>query len=255
MTSAVDSHNSLGISASKTTPAPSTKTAPATPSLRKGRKRTSLENALSSTTPVSDDQKLLFSVGASDPSVRSAKKRLDLDSFQKKRNVAFEKKGLLSPSKDSTKRVDSTKPTADEIKRQLGRVSKLSDLQARLRKIESLKVPHPAKTTGCSIPRLSKAPVDLVITSPIKQTPMKSPYKASPKKQLAFSHKVVLPQPTEHTPLPRSYRQLADFFRQMDGLVAMMFNRGQIVTVKKLCESVQQSTKKTFGDKQLRQIR
>lgn len=56
-------------------------------------------------------------------------------------------------------------------------------------------------------------------------------------------------------PLPHHYRFLAELFRGMETVVALLYNRSEKITFTKLKPSIQEMLKRTFNEKHLAQIK
>jgi len=159
-----------------------------------------------------------------------------------------------------------------EVKQRLGNV-KLKDLKARLATLDrsgkiaaSLSKTEALKPTG----RPSLPPTSLLMKLETPRTPTKcqsvyptaSPLKsstkatASPRKTPAFKRFHSLTKPLDRSlPMCYNYRLLADVFRAVDSTVAMFYNRKELITVAKLCCTVQDMTKRPFLPCYLPQIR
>lgn len=64
-----------------------------------------------------------------------------------------------------------------------------------------------------------------------------------------------LPTTVTNLPLPYSYRILGEMFRAMETVVAMLYNRNEIITFTKLKPSVQEMLRRDFTKKELGQIK
>ncbi|XP_013190757.2 DNA replication factor Cdt1 [Amyelois transitella] len=99
--------------------------------------------------------------------------------------------------------------------------------------------------------------------SPIEvpQRPLISPRKVvvspvkSPSKVPAYIRHASLAAPSTSLPLPHQYRFLAELFRGMETVVALLYNRNEKITFAKLKPSVQEMLKRNFTEKHLAQIK
>ncbi|KAH9630448.1 hypothetical protein HF086_016986 [Spodoptera exigua] len=90
------------------------------------------------------------------------------------------------------------------------------------------------------------------------------PAPATPQRPLISPRKVVVPAYIRHAalastssslPLPHHYRFLAELFRGMETVVALLYNRNEKITFAKLRPSVQEMLKRSFTQKHLAQIK
>ncbi|CAH2217183.1 DNA replication factor Cdt1 [Pararge aegeria] len=84
-----------------------------------------------------------------------------------------------------------------------------------------------------------------VVVSPIK----------SPSKVPAYLRHSSLASSSSSLPLPHHYRFLAELFRGMETVVALLYNRNEKISFNKLKPSVQEMLKRNFTDKHLAQIK
>ncbi|XP_023946825.2 DNA replication factor Cdt1 [Bicyclus anynana] len=95
----------------------------------------------------------------------------------------------------------------------------------------------------------------------VLQRPIISPRKVfvspvkSPSKVPAYLKHSSLAASTSSLPLPHHYRFLAELFRGMETVVALLYNRNEKITFNKLKPSVQEMLKRNFTDKHLAQIK
>ncbi len=156
------------------------------------------------------------------------------------------------------------KMSANEIRKMLPKVNKLSDLQKNLKKVSGFKEPSPAKKVRPP-PKLTKGSFSLEIVSPSKKPPASSPrkaaapdptVKASPRKRLDFdSAAKSAPNQGDRDllPLPMSYTRLKKTFSSLDSMVATRHNRHQAIPVETFMEEIRRATGVTT--KHLKQIR
>ncbi|XP_076248492.1 chromatin licensing and DNA replication factor double parked [Calliopsis andreniformis] len=101
---------------------------------------------------------------------------------------------------------------------------------------------------------LAASPQRRILFEPKESTP--SPVKGSPTKAPAYQQYLSLAESgTPALPLPYSYRFLAEAFRCMDTVSAMLFNRKETITFKKLKPSVQELLRKNFTLEHVAQIK
>ncbi|KZC04828.1 PREDICTED: DNA replication factor Cdt1 [Dufourea novaeangliae] len=101
---------------------------------------------------------------------------------------------------------------------------------------------------------LAASPQKRILFEPKESTP--SPVKSSPTKAPAYQQYLSLAESgTPALPLPYNYRFLAEAFRCVDTVSAMLFNRKEIITFKKLKPAVQELLRKNFTLEHLAQIK
>ncbi|XP_053606454.1 DNA replication factor Cdt1 [Plodia interpunctella] len=84
-----------------------------------------------------------------------------------------------------------------------------------------------------------------VVVSPVK----------SPSKVPAYIKHASLATSSTSLPLPHQYRFLAELFRGMETVVALLYNRNEKITFAKLKPSIQEMLKRNFTEKHLAQIK
>ncbi|XP_015593810.1 DNA replication factor Cdt1 [Cephus cinctus] len=242
------------------------------------------------------------------------------------KNVVFEKKGALSPTKKRsatpkknqpvvTKIVNGTNepPAAgsitpkkgslmdrlskqdmslSEIKNRINKSGRLAELKASITRIKNCEARLDNLNNKDDIrkPQIKKFErIQLEVpVSPQKsnQSPSKSflsptknidlPKNASSQRRLLFAPKESTPSPVKSSPtkapayqrfqslsdsgplalpLPYSYRFLAEVFRCVDTVAAMLFNRKELITFKKLRPGVQEQLRRNFTLDHLAQIK
>ncbi|XP_076760581.1 chromatin licensing and DNA replication factor double parked [Xylocopa sonorina] len=98
------------------------------------------------------------------------------------------------------------------------------------------------------------SPQRKILFEPKETTP--SPVKGSPTKAPAYQQYLSLAESgTSTLPLPYHYRFLAEAFRCIDTVSAMLFNRKETITFKKLKPAVQELLRKNFTLEHLAQIK
>ncbi|XP_017892432.1 DNA replication factor Cdt1 [Ceratina calcarata] len=98
------------------------------------------------------------------------------------------------------------------------------------------------------------SPQRRILFEPKESTP--SPVKGSPTKAPAYQQYLSLAESgTPALPLPYHYRFLAEAFRCVDTVSAMLFNRKETITFKKLKPAVQELLRKNFNLEHLAQIK
>ncbi|XP_026478189.1 LOW QUALITY PROTEIN: DNA replication factor Cdt1-like [Ctenocephalides felis] len=207
-------------------------------------------------------------------------------------NKKDETKGTLSALNAKT---DIKDMSYAEIKTKLTKSSRLEELKARVNKLnEGMKKLDEKKLPKLEKPSLKEfKTIDLVVTtSPQKVlTPPRktlySPHKVLPKYNNGGCEQLMSPRKTEvarklnlsspvkaaianpayqryqglaesTTPslsLPHNYRCLAELFRCVDAVCAMLYNRKETITFKKLKPAVQEMTRKNFTESHLAQIK
>ncbi|XP_076623518.1 chromatin licensing and DNA replication factor double parked [Colletes latitarsis] len=101
---------------------------------------------------------------------------------------------------------------------------------------------------------LLASPQRRILFEPKETTP--SPVKGSPTKAPAYQQYLSLAgSSTVALPLPYNYRILAEAFRCVDTVSAMLFNRKEVITFKKLKPSVQELLRKNFTLQHIAQIK
>ncbi|XP_076649979.1 chromatin licensing and DNA replication factor double parked [Halictus rubicundus] len=101
---------------------------------------------------------------------------------------------------------------------------------------------------------LASSPQKRILFEPKESTP--SPVKGSPTKAPAYQQHLSLAESgTLALPLPYHYRFLAEAFRCVDTVSAMLFNRKETITFKKLKPAVQELLRKNFTLEHVAQIK
>ncbi|XP_045495903.1 DNA replication factor Cdt1 [Colias croceus] len=184
--------------------------------------------------------------GKSD-SLNVARKELSLGDIRKK---------LASSS-----RLAELRASAERISKGIQELKEKSD-KKNLKEFRSIDVDIPQSPS-------KKAQIQNELLSPKKtveahtsQRPMMSPRKVfvspvkSPSKVPAYiRHASLASASSTLLPLPHHYRFLAELFRGMETVVALLYNRNEKITFAKLKPSVQEMLKRTFSEKHLAQIK
>ncbi|XP_078043063.1 chromatin licensing and DNA replication factor double parked [Augochlora pura] len=101
---------------------------------------------------------------------------------------------------------------------------------------------------------MASSPQKRILFEPKESTP--SPIKGSPTKAPAYQQYLSLAESgTPALPLPYHYRFLAEIFRCIDTVSAMLFNRKETITFKKLKPAVQELLRKNFTLEHVAQIK
>ncbi|CAG4947240.1 unnamed protein product [Parnassius apollo] len=175
-------------------------------------------------------------------SVSSARKELCLGDIRKK---------LAGSS-----RLAEIKATADRLSKGIQQLKESSD-KRNLKEFKSIDVDVPISPNKFRNELLSpQKDVDTQLHRPLI-SPRKvvvSPVK-SPNKVPAYIRHAALATSTTSLPLPHHYRFLAELFRGMETVVALLYNRNEKITFTKLKPSIQEMLKRTFSEKHLAQIK
>ncbi|XP_011313756.1 DNA replication factor Cdt1 isoform X2 [Fopius arisanus] len=254
------------------------------------------------------------SVAEGQQDIRDSFSKINEDKTSK--NVIFEKKGLLSPRKATSKEEGTEEPAAGsttpkrsilervgrselslrEIKDRINRSSRLAELKAsidRIKKCEEKLEGLQRKEKGeesqendgmpPKIRKFEKIELEVPV-SPQKgiRSPLKTPTKSmrfcpgiSPQRRLLFEPKEKTPSPVKSSPtkapayqryqsivdsatpaltLPFTYRFLGEVFRCVDTVAAMLFNRKETITFRKLKPAVQELLRRNFTVEHLAQV-
>ncbi|EGI62787.1 PREDICTED: DNA replication factor Cdt1 [Acromyrmex echinatior] len=174
-----------------------------------------------------------------------------------------------------------------DIKNRINKSSRLAELKAitqqfakydmaleQLQKQDEIKKPHMQKfeKVELEIPvspqKTYKSPTKGLLT-PIKERDLSKT--ASPQRQILFEPKETVSSPGKSSPikayqkylsvaesglaLPYDYRFLAEIFRCVDTVSAMLFNRKELITFNKLRPAVQELLRRNFTQEHLAQIK
>ncbi|XP_043248436.1 DNA replication factor Cdt1 [Colletes gigas] len=197
-----------------------------------------------------------------------------------------------TPKKSSTMdKLAQQDLSLNEIKNRINKSSRLNELKAsiarfrnceqkleKLQKQDNIKKPQIQKFEKIELeiplsPKKAYKSPSKKILSPVKN---KELLLASPQRRILFEPKETTPSPVKGSPikapayqqylslagsstvalpLPYNYRILAEAFRCVDTVCAMLFNRKEVITFKKLKPSVQELLRKNFTLQHLAQIK
>ncbi|XP_011151430.1 DNA replication factor Cdt1 [Harpegnathos saltator] len=187
---------------------------------------------------------------------RLATENLSLNDIKNRIN----KSSRLSELKASIARLKS-------YDQQLERIQKQNDLKPQMQKFEKieLEIPVSPQKIARSPSKILSTPTknrDILTVSPQKKilfepketTP--SPMKCSPTKQLAYQkHLAITETKTSSLILPYNYRFLAEVFRCVETVSAMLYNRKELITFSKLKPAVQELLRHNFTQDHMAQIK
>ncbi|CAH2039500.1 unnamed protein product, partial [Iphiclides podalirius] len=155
-------------------------------------------------------------------------------------------------------RLAELKATADRISKGIQQLKESSE-KRNLKDFKSIDVDVPISPNKIHNELLSPIKKDPETSAQI-QRPLISPRKVfvspvkSPNKVPAYIRHAALASPTSLS-LPHHYRFLAELFRGMETVVALLYNRNEKITFSKLKPSIQEMLKRTFTEKHLAQIK
>ncbi|KAL4712015.1 hypothetical protein ACJJTC_003682 [Scirpophaga incertulas] len=185
--------------------------------------------------------------GGSNP-VNLARKELNLGDLRKR---------LANSS-----RLAQIKASADRISKSIQELKEDGDIKKNLKQFKSIDVEvpiSPSKNKLLLHEQTSKQS-EINASSEIEK-PLISPRKVivspvkSPSKVPAYLKHASLATSVTSLPLPHKYRFLAEIFRGMETVVALLTNRNEKITFAKLKPSVQEMLKRNFTEKHLAQIK
>lgn len=193
--------------------------------------------------------------------------------------------GCVTPKKNSI--MEKRELSLNEIKKRINKSSRLMELKASIARIkncdqrlEQLKKQNEVKKP--QIDKFEKIQIEIPVSpqkgyrSPSKSIMSPKKMNASPQRRILFEPKEKSPSPvkgsptktpayqqylslaesgTAALPLPYSYRFLAEAFRCVDTVSAMLFNRKETITFKKLKPAVQELLRRNFTIEHLAQIK
>ncbi|XP_077286607.1 chromatin licensing and DNA replication factor double parked [Arctopsyche grandis] len=199
----------------------------------------------------------------------------DESSSTKEVAVPFRKLSPLSPVKNPapTPRPSPRNPNLGDIKKALGKSSRLRELKSKLNSFNANYDKLQDEAEQSSRKTLPKATlkefksIELLVpvspkkqaspfTSPIKEAPLllRSPIK-SPTKLPAFQRFSSLATAGSTLTLPHHYRWLAEVFRAVETACALLHNRRETVTFSKVKPAAQDMLKRNITEKHLEQIK
>ncbi|CAG9561319.1 unnamed protein product [Danaus chrysippus] len=159
----------------------------------------------------------------------------------------------------SSSRLSELRATAERLSKGIQELKESSD-KKNLKEFKSINVDVPQSPSKKSLNRhefLSPTKQDSVTT---QQLPLLSPRKVivspikSPSKVPAYIRHASLAA-SSNLQLPHHYRFLAELFRGMETVVALLYNRNEKITFNKLKPSIQEMLKRSFSEKHLAQIK
>ncbi|KAJ8713560.1 hypothetical protein PYW07_013930 [Mythimna separata] len=190
------------------------------------------------------------------PKIAEVSKAEVITSSRKELSLGDIRKKLAGSS-----RLAELRATADRLSKGIQEL-KESSAKRNLREFKSIDVEVPVSPS-------KKALIQNELLSPKKcmsmpapqQRPLISPRKVvvspvkSPSKVPAYIRHAALATSSSSLPLPHHYRFLAELFRGMETVVALLYNRNEKITFTKLKPSVQEMLKRSFTQKHLAQIK
>ncbi|XP_045766587.1 DNA replication factor Cdt1 [Maniola jurtina] len=197
-------------------------------------------------------------IKSSDPSkpvsVNAARKELSLGDIKKKLAASSRLAELRATADRLSKGIQELKETTDKKIRN-------EAVTKNLKEFKSIDVDVPQSPSKQSTIRKEfLSPKKESEGGEVKQRPLISPRKVfvspvkSPSKVPAYIKHSSL-APSSSLPLPHHYRFLAELFRGMETVVALLYNRNEKITFNKLKPSVQEMLKRNFTEKHLAQIK
>lgn len=166
----------------------------------------------------------------------------------------MELKASISRFKNCEQRLEIVQKRNDDKKIQIQKFEKIQ-LEIPVSPQKAFK--SPSKTVLSPVKNkdlLGGSPQRRILFEPKEKTP--SPVKGSPTKVPAYQQYLSLAESgTPALPLPYHYRFLAEAFRCVDTVSAMLFNRKEIITFKKLKPAVQELLRKNFTLEHVAQIK
>lgn len=158
-------------------------------------------------------------------------------------------------------RLAELRATADRLSKGIQELKQTSE-KRNLREFKSIDVEVPVSPSKKVLIQNELLSPKKCISMPApQQRPLISPRKVvispikSPSKVPAYIRHAALATSTSSLPLPHHYRFLAELFRGMETVVALLYNRNEKITFAKLRPSVQEMLKRSFAHKHLAQIK
>ncbi|XP_028167801.1 DNA replication factor Cdt1 [Ostrinia furnacalis] len=180
-------------------------------------------------------------------SISSARKELSLGDLRKR---------LAGSS-----RLAELKASADRISKGIQQLKETS-AKKNLKEFRSIDVEVPSSPSKQrSVQNELLSPKNEATKPVSSERPLISPRKVfvspvkSPSKVPAYVRHASLAASPSSLPLPHQYRFLAELFRGMETVVALLYNRHEKITFTKLKPSVQEMLKRNFTEKHLAQIK
>ncbi|KOC63242.1 DNA replication factor Cdt1 [Habropoda laboriosa] len=188
---------------------------------------------------------------------RLVKKELSFTEIKSRVNKSsrlMELKASIARFKNCEQRLEQVQKQNDIKKPQIQKFEKIQ-LEIPVSPPKAYKSPSKAILSPLKNKQLLNAsPQKRILFEPKESTP--SPVKSSPTKTPAYQQYLSLAESGVPTlPLPYHYRFLAEGFRCVDTVSAMLFNRKETITFKKLKPAVQELLRKNFTLEHLAQIK
>ncbi|RVE41296.1 hypothetical protein evm_014057 [Chilo suppressalis] len=179
-------------------------------------------------------------------SIKSARKELSLGDLKKR---------LAGSS-----RLAELRASADRISKGIQQLKEATD-KKNLKEFKHIDVEVPSSPSKRGLKNELQSPtsdfkqpsnIEKALISPRKVvvSPVKSPSKVP-----AYIRHASLATSSTSLPLPHQYRFLAELFRGMETVVALLYNRNEKITFAKLKPSVQEMLKRNFTERHLAQIK
>ncbi|CAH0584373.1 unnamed protein product [Chrysodeixis includens] len=196
-------------------------------------------------------------VNASNTSKSQETSRLEaISSSRKELSLGDIRKKLAGSS-----RLAELRATADRLSKGIQELKEASE-KRNLKQFKSIDVEVPSSPSKkAQLQNELLSPQKTVSGSVSQERPLISPRKVfvspikSPSKVPAYIRHAALATSSTSLPLPHHYRFLAEIFRGMETVVALLFNRNEKITFAKLKPSVQEMLKRSFTEKHLAQIK
>lgn len=159
-------------------------------------------------------------------------------------------------------RLAELRATADRLSKGIKELQQASE-KRNLREFKSIDVEVPVSPSKKAQLKQNEllSPKKCMPAPAVPQRPLISPRKVvvspikSPSKVPAYIRHAALASTSSSLPLPHHYRFLAELFRGMETVVALLYNRNEKITFAKLRPSVQEMLKRSFTQKHLAQIK
>ncbi|OAD62074.1 DNA replication factor Cdt1 [Eufriesea mexicana] len=186
-----------------------------------------------------------------------AKQELSLNEIKNKINKSsrlIELKASIARFKNHEQRLEQLHKQNDTMKPHIQKFEKIQ-LEIPISPQKAYKSPNKTILSPLKNQQLTNvSPQRRILFEPKETTP--SPVKGSPTKVPAYQQYLSLAESgTPALPLPYHYRFLAEAFRCIDTVSAMLFNRKETITFKKLKPAVQELLRKNFTLEHLAQIK
>lgn len=186
----------------------------------------------------------------------SAKKNLDFNEIKNRIN----KSSRLAELKASIDRIKKCDQRLNELQKQNDstkpQIQKFEKIQLEIPVSPQKTFKSPSKTLMSPVKKevlAQTSPQRRILFEPKETT---SPVKSRPDKTPAYQKYLSLAESgTSGLPLPYNYRFLAEIFRCVDTVSAMLFNRKELITFRKLKPAVQELLRRNFTLEHLAQIK